>query len=130
MDLKKAGKLLGDNQIAFISHCGSGKFKRGILQNCYTRGTASSFGLSTINVQVNNCYFEKMSSKCIVNVSDTTSIKNSFFEVAYLNNTTNEQGDVAYKNTTFIKSCNPKYVLRFKETRLGEPAITASLDSL
>lgn len=30
----------------------------------------------------------------------------------------------------FIKSCNPKYVLRFKETRLGEPAITASLDSL
>ena len=102
MDLKKQGQKLGLGQIAFLSHCGIGKMKIGKLNNCYSRGCATSFGLSTTNIEINNCYFEKMSDKCIANISDTTSIKNSFFEVAYLNNTTNEQGDVAYKNTTFI----------------------------
>ena len=102
MDLKKQGQTLGSSQIAFLAHCGTGKFKTGKLKNCYSRGCATSFGLSTTNVEVNNCYFEKMSSKCIANISDATSIKNSFFEVAYENNSTNEQGNVAYKNTTFI----------------------------
>ena len=102
MDLKKQGRVLGSSQLAFLSHCGTGKMKTGKLNNCYVRGCTSSFGLGVVNAEVNNCYFEKMSEKCIQNVSDTTSIKNSFFEVAYSNSTTSEYGDVSYKNTTFI----------------------------
>lgn len=104
MDLKKQGKVMGSGQSAFLSHCGTGKFKTGKLENCYVRGCSSSFGFgTTTNVEVNNCYFEKMSGRCIQNTSDKTSIRNSFLQVNFsTNSTTTENGIVSYKNNTFI----------------------------
>jgi len=102
LDLKKGGVKQGFGQIGFLSHSPDGDFEKETLTNCYGRGIGIPFGIQANIVEVNNCYFEKLGSKCIENVANNTIIKNSFFQAEFDNNTTNEYGTVNYKNTTFI----------------------------
>ena len=101
-DLKKSGKVQGLDNVAFIDHAGIGTFAKSTFNNCYIRGVAAVFATRTDVTNINNCYAEKISAKVLSNNGGITSIKNSFFQRNFIGNSTNEQGKVTYKNTTFI----------------------------